>query len=159
MRNIHCSYITLNDFSYIMITKGKSLIIDCECLISSLSECLCLFHSMFMTAFPPILWYAEFFDSFIFDLSTAVKCVLKLVSTIFYQIFIFHQMIALPKLWKMFFHLKSSFWSWDIQIFVYSSSPLFFRVSHCFRGWFKKNIKVCDIITCLNKDLIAYFVW
>ena len=28
---------------------------------------------------------------------------LKLVSTIFYQIVIFHQMIALQKLWKMFF--------------------------------------------------------
>ena len=27
---------------------------------------------------------------------------LKLVSAIFYQIFIFHQMIALQKLWKMF---------------------------------------------------------
>ena len=113
-----------------------------------------------MTAFPPILWYAEFLDSFIFDLSTAVKLVLKLVSTIFYQIFIFQQMIALQELWKMFlFHLKSSFCSWDIQIFVYSSSPLFFRVSHCFRGWFKKNLKVCDIITCLNKDLITHFVW
>ena len=28
---------------------------------------------------------------------------LKLVSAIFYQIFIFNQMIALQKLWKMFF--------------------------------------------------------
>ena len=28
---------------------------------------------------------------------------LKLVSAIFYQIFIFHQIIALQKLWKMFF--------------------------------------------------------
>ena len=30
-------------------------------------------------------------------------CYLKLVSAIFHQIFIFHQMIALQKLWKMFF--------------------------------------------------------
>ena len=29
---------------------------------------------------------------------------LKLVSAIFYQIFIFHQMIALQKIWKMFFY-------------------------------------------------------
>ena len=29
---------------------------------------------------------------------------LKLVSTIFYQIFIFHQIIDLQKLWKMFFY-------------------------------------------------------
>ena len=28
---------------------------------------------------------------------------LKLVTAIFYQIFIFHQMITLRKLWKMFF--------------------------------------------------------
>ena len=39
------------------------------------------------------------------------------------------------------FHLKSSFHSRDIQIFVYSSSPLFFPVIHYFRGLFKKNLK------------------
>ena len=54
------------------------------------------------------------------------------------------------------FHLKSSFCSRDIQIFVYSSSPLFFPVSHCFRGWFKKNLKVYDVINCLNKNLITH---
>ena len=85
---------------------------------------------------------------------------IKLVSAIFYQMLIVHQMIALQKLWKKnLFHLKSSFRSWDIQIFVFSSSPLFFPVSHCFRGWFKKNVKVCDVIICLNKDLITHFVW
>ena len=47
---------------------------------------------------------------------------LKLVCAIFYQIFIFNQMIALQKLWKMLFHLKSSFRLLDIQIFVFSSS-------------------------------------
>ena len=57
------------------------------------------------------------------------------------------------------FHLKSSFRSRDIQIFVFSSSPLFFPVSHCFRGWFKKNLKVYDVINCLNKNLITHFVW
>ena len=36
------------------------------------------------------------------------------------------------------FHLKSSFRSRNIQIFVHPSSPLFFPFSHCFRGWFKK---------------------
>ena len=53
--------------------------------------------------------------------------ILKLVSAIFYQIFIFHQMIALQKLWKMFFiSSKRLFRSWDIQIFIFLSSPLFF---------------------------------
>ena len=53
---------------------------------------------------------------------------LKLVPAILYQIFIFHQMIALQKLCKkLLFRLKSSFRSRDIHIFVFSSSPLFFR--------------------------------
>ena len=53
--------------------------------------------------------------------------VLKLVSAIFYQIFIFHQMIALQKLGKIFFiSSKSSFRSQDIHVFVFRSSLLFF---------------------------------
>ena len=83
---------------------------------------------------------------------------LKLVSAVFYQIFIFHQMIALQKLWKCFlFHLKSSFRSRDIQVFIFPSSPLFLPVSHCFRGWSKINVKVYDVINCL-KNLITDFV-
>ena len=81
----------------------------------------------------------------------------KLVSAILYQTFIFYQMIALEKLFL--FHLKSSFGSWDIQIFVFCSSPLFFPVSHCFRGRSKKNLKVYVIINCLNNNLITHFVW
>ena len=61
---------------------------------------------------------------------------------------------------KMFFILsKKLFRSRDIQIFVYLSSPLFFPVSHCFRGWFKKNLKVYDVINCLNKNWITQYVW
>ena len=55
------------------------------------------------------------------------------------------------------FHLKSSFRSW--VFFVFSSSSLFFPVTHCFRGWSKKNLKVYDVINCLNKNLITHFVW
>ena len=40
------------------------------------------------------------------------------------------------------FHLKSYFRSWDVQIFIFSSSPLFSLVSHCFRGWLKKKSKI-----------------
>ena len=81
---------------------------------------------------------------------------LKLVSAIFSQIFIFHQIIALQKLWKMFFHLKRSFHSRD---FVFPCSPLFLPVSHWFRGWSKINLKVYDVIICLTKNLITHFVW
>ena len=84
---------------------------------------------------------------------------LKFLSTIFYQIFIFHQSIALKNYEKCFlFNLKSSFCSWDIQIFVFSSSPLFFPVSHCFRRWSKKNLKIYDVINSVNKNLITHFV-
>ena len=85
---------------------------------------------------------------------------LKLVSAILYQIFISHQMTSLKKYEKwLLFYLKSSFRSRDIQFFVFLSSPLFLPVSHCCRDWWKINLKVCDIINCLNKNLIAHFVW
>ena len=82
------------------------------------------------------------------------------MSAIFYQIFIFHQMIDLQKLWKIFlFHLKSRFRSRDIQSFIFPFSLLFLLVSHCFRGWSKIDLKVYGIVNCLNKNLITYFVW
>ena len=69
-------------------------------------------------------------------------------------------MIAIQKLCKMFlFHLKNFFHSQDIQNFVFPSSPLFLPVSNCFRDWSKINLKVYDVINCLNKNLITHFVW
>ena len=56
------------------------------------------------------------------------------------------------------FHLKSSFHSRDIQICVFSSSPLFLPVSHCFTGWSKKNLEVYGVINGLNKNF-THFVW
>ena len=50
-----------------------------------------------------------------------------------------------------------SFLRYLIAIFL--SSPLLFPVSHFFREWFKKNLKVYDVIICLNKNLITLFVW
>ena len=75
----------------------------------------------------------------------------------FYQIFISHQVIALNNYEKCFlFHWKSFFVLEIIQNFVFSSSLLFLPVSHCFRGWWKINLKVSDAINCLNKNLITY---
>ena len=55
---------------------------------------------------------------------------LKLLSTIFYKIFIFHQIIALQKLWKMFFISSKKLFSFlrylNFYIFVF---PLFFSLS------------------------------
>ena len=84
---------------------------------------------------------------------------LKLVSAFFYQIFIFHQMIALQKLWKMFFISSKKLFSFS----RYSSFCIFFLsffpVIHCFRGWFKRNLKVYGVINCLNNNFITHFVW
>ena len=38
------------------------------------------------------------------------------------------------------FHLKSSFCSQDIQLFIFLSFPLFLPVSHCFRSWSNINL-------------------
>ena len=54
---------------------------------------------------------------------------------------------------------KSFFYFRDIKVFVFPTSPQFFPVSPCLRGWFKINIKVYDTSICLNKNLITYFVW
>ena len=56
------------------------------------------------------------------------------------------------------FHLKSYCRSQDIQSLVFPTSPQFFLVSHCLRGWFKINLKVYDVSSCLNKNLITHFV-
>ena len=54
------------------------------------------------------------------------------------------------------FHLKSSFRSRDIQIFLFSSFFLFLPVSHFFTGWSKKNRKVYDAYGC---SFVAKLSW
>ena len=81
-------------------------------------------------------------------IAVLVSAILKLVSAIF-----------LTKRKMFLFHLKSFFHYQDIQIFICPSSPLFLPVSHCFRAWSKINLKVYDVINCLNKNLITHFVW
>ena len=52
---------------------------------------------------------------------------LKLVSAIFYQIFIYHQMIAFQKIWKMFFISSKKLFSFSryssFCIFIFSFFP------------------------------------
>ena len=74
---------------------------------------------------------------------------LKLVSAIFYQIFLFHQTITLQKLWKMFlFHVKSSSRSWDIQIFVIFALP--FCTFQIQNDKWKLNNLWCHELACIN---------
>ena len=77
---------------------------------------------------------------------------LKLVSGIFYQIFIFSPNYSPLKTEKCFlFHLKSSFRSWDIQIFV-----IFLLPFHTFRiqkGKWKLNNLWCHEMTYINLQM------
>ena len=86
---------------------------------------------------------------------------LNLLTAIFYQIFISHQMRALQKLWKMLFISFKKLFSFSrySNFCLYFRLPLFFFLSHCFRGWSKINHKFIDVTNCLNKDLITHFVW
>ena len=36
---------------------------------------------------------------------------------------------------------------------------IFFLVGYFCRGWSEINLKIYDIINCLNKNLITHFVW
>ena len=57
------------------------------------------------------------------------------------------------------FHLKSSFFLEIFKFLYFHLSLSFFPVSHWFRGWTKKNLKIYDVINRLNKNLITHFVW
>ena len=84
---------------------------------------------------------------------------LELVSAIFYRIYIFHQMIALHKLWKMFFFSSKKLFSFlrysNFCIFVFFSffpcHPLLWRL-------IQEKYKVYDVINCLNKNLITIYL-
>ena len=84
-------------------------------------------------------------------------CSLKLVSAIFYFCTTWWSFKNHEKCFL--FHLKSSFRSRDIQIFVFPSPSIFLPAGHCFRRWIKINLGYYDVINCLNKNLITHFVW
>ena len=63
---------------------------------------------------------------------------------------------------NVFFSSKKLFSFSMYSNFCISVFLSFFPVSHCFRGWSKKNLKFYDVINCLNKNFlfnITYFVW
>ena len=85
-------------------------------VLSSQKQVLCTIYNIGNQSRDQIVWHFK---------RSGCPCWCKLFS-IFHQIFIFHQMIARQKYEKCFlFHLKSSFRSPDIQIFVFSYSPFF----------------------------------
>ena len=87
-------------------------------------------------------------------------CILKLVSAIFTKFFIFHQMIALQKLWKMLFTSSKKLFSFSrYSNFCNSGLPSFSVCRPLLRGWSKINLKVYDVFNCLNKISITHFAW
>ena len=67
-----------------------------------------------------------FYHLFIYQHQTKIRLMtLELVYTIFYQVFIFHQMIALQKLWKMFISSKKLFSFSRYSNFCISVFPYF----------------------------------
>ena len=88
---------------------------------------------------------------------------LKLVSAIFYQIFIFHQMIGLRKLGKMFFLSSKKLFLFsrysNFCIFVF---PSFFHCQPLLEKLIQEQSnprkKVYEVINCLSKNLITHFV-
>ena len=59
---------------------------------------------------------------------------------------------------NVFYFIKEALLILKILKFLYFHLPLFFPVSHCVRGWSKKNLKNYDVINCLNENLITHFV-
>ena len=59
----------------------------------------------------------------------------------------------------LFISSKKLFSFLRYSIFWISIFPLLFLVDNCFRGWSQINIKVYDVINCLNRNLITHFVW
>ena len=89
---------------------------------------MALFQCSFSQCLQTILWLG--------DVPQKYKYNLKLLSAIFFNKFLFFTKLQPFKHYErcFLFHLKSSFRSEDIQIFVFPSSPLFLPISHCFRA-------------------------
>ena len=85
---------------------------------------------------------------------------LKFVSAIFYQIFIFHQMIAIQKLWKIIFvSSKKALFVLEIFKFFYIRPSLFFALSAIALEIDSRKMLVYDVVNCLNKNLNTHYVW
>ena len=75
---------------------------------------------------------------------------------IFYQNFIFHQMIVFQKLWKtLFYFIKKALFVLKIIKFLYIHLPLFFSLSAIALEVDSRKI----LKYCLNKNLITHYAW
>ena len=101
-----------------------------------------------------------FQDSNILKLPNKVSLknyILKACVRYFLSNFHFSPNDTLQKLWKMFFISSKK----PFSLLRYSNScifafPYFFLVSHWFRGWSNEDLKICNVINCLNKSLTLF---
>ena len=115
-------------------------------------------HFILNTPLEPLTIFAIGSKMFDWVLDTPLAC-LKPVSAIFKEIFVCTKWEPFKNYERCFlFHLKSSFRSRHIQIFVFPPCLHFLPVSQCLRAWFKINLKRYDVINCLNKNL-THFIW
>ena len=77
------------------------------------------------------------------------------------QIFIFAPNDSPSKTMEAtFYFIYKALFVLEIFNFLHFCRPhLFLLVGHCFRGSSKMNLKVHDVINCLNKNSITHFVW
>ena len=71
---------------------------------------------------------------------------------------VFHRMIALLLLWIFFISFQKLFSFLRYSHFCILVFPSFSPVRHCFTGWSIINLKVYDVVSCLNKNLITHFI-
>ena len=82
------------------------------------------------------------------------------MSAIFYQIFIFHQMIALQKLINVFHFIQKALFFVEIFKLFYFRLLLFFSLSTIAWEVDPRKTLVYYVINYLNKDLVIWnFVW
>ena len=60
---------------------------------------------------------------------------------------------------NVFYFIQKALFVLEIFNFLYFRLLLFFPLSAIILGWFKKNLKVYDIINCLCKNLITHLAW
>ena len=59
----------------------------------------------------------------------------------------------------IFYFIEKAFFVLEIFKFFYFCLPLFFYLSAIALKVVRKNLKVYNVIYCLNKNLMTHFVW
>ena len=103
-----------------------------------------------------IWWHSSY------SIQTAMEdlCHEKFVNIVPINIWSLCPLFSAIVLWKMVFISSKKHFSFSrYSFFLFLSFPLFLPAGHYFGGWSKINLKVQDVINCLNKNSITHFAW